>query len=487
VKCLSGQNSGLLLAAAATGSRELLSALTKDDINAVPKKRPTALCLAIEHQDLDFVKELLEQRKPDVSLKCSDRDQPIHKAAMTGRVEAVELLIEHGAEDEKWGSEFCTPIGLAAKYGHIKLVQYFVDRQNAQGKSESREQALTLACRSGHKDVVVYLIENGVSLPTGDKYISNRHEAPLHIAAGAGHVEIVELLLDLGIKPDQSLDEEDMETAPLDWAGRSGRADVIKLLLDRGAKVAGRRLYAQPVIVCAAAGHEARFTESVRILLEYGSDVNWQDDHGRSALMHAAIFGNVPTARVLLDAGADIHAIDKLGMTALQGAIYGNQLEMVQFLIVQGADPNLAGTYVGNPLQSALYGQLRNTGVWYAGGGPHHGAVGGYWSFRWMNEPHPRNKEIVAALVEAGAKADDLELVERTEVERLLHGNADEKLSDEKEDELAEVRDRVSGMTHAITVRGFPEWTTITDGPRMERLKRLRAEYIASLAQKSED
>ena len=44
----------------------------------------------------------------------------------------------------------------------------------------------------------------------------------------------------------------------------------------------------------------------VRMLIDRVQSIDVQDLRGRTALMHAAIFGHVDSVKVLLDAGADV-------------------------------------------------------------------------------------------------------------------------------------------------------------------------------------
>src|SRR5690606_24709954 len=50
--------------------------------------------------------------------------------------------------------------------------------------------------------------------------------------------------------------------------------------------------------------------EVIKLLVELGLDVNWQDDYGISPLMVAANLGNVPIIQYLIDQGADLGAYD---------------------------------------------------------------------------------------------------------------------------------------------------------------------------------
>ena len=63
------------------------------------------------------------------------------------------------------------------------------------------------------------------------------HATPLHVAAGAGSLEAVAVLLDLGA--DVSAVDAEHRT-PLHYAARGGHTEVVALLLERGAREIGR-------------------------------------------------------------------------------------------------------------------------------------------------------------------------------------------------------------------------------------------------------
>ena len=90
------------------------------------------------------------------------------------------------------------------------------------------------------------------------------------------------------------------------------------------------------VIMETGAGIGSGFTDE-----EYknaGAEIDAGTNEGYTALMGAAIKGNMEMAQVLLDAGADINHKAPNGKTALIMAQEKNQDEMVNFLKSNGAE-----------------------------------------------------------------------------------------------------------------------------------------------------
>jgi hypothetical protein len=103
-------------------------------------------------------------------------------------------------------------------------------------------------------------------------------------AAFSGDLELVKLLLDYGADP--SIKSSDSETA---LAAAAGLGFVMGFHKER------------PL---------AERLQVVKLLVELGEDVNWQDDYGISPLMVAANLGDLPIIQYLVDQGAKLGAYD---------------------------------------------------------------------------------------------------------------------------------------------------------------------------------
>ena len=72
--------------------------------------------------------------------------------------------------------------------------------------------------------------------------------------------------------------------------------------------------------------------DAVKILLQHGAEVNWQDGFNTTALMYAANDGNLPIVKLLLDNGADIKHKDKQGNDAISVAKEAKHNQIVDLL-----------------------------------------------------------------------------------------------------------------------------------------------------------
>jgi ankyrin repeat protein len=76
----------------------------------------------------------------------------------------------------------------------------------------------------------------------------------------------------------------------------------------------------------------------VKQLIERGADINAKDNWGRNALIVAAVKGHLDVIQTLLDGEANINGQNHNGMTALIEATLNGQEEAVKVLLRYGAE-----------------------------------------------------------------------------------------------------------------------------------------------------
>ena len=79
----------------------------------------------------------------------------------------------------------------------------------------------------------------------------------------------------------------------------------------------------------------------VRRLLQNGTDANSRDKHGQTALMNAALSGQVDLVRFLVEEGADLNVTAKHNLSALMLSLIAHHTEIARLLIEAGADVNI--------------------------------------------------------------------------------------------------------------------------------------------------
>jgi len=114
----------------------------------------------------------------------------------------------------------------AAQNGKLEAVQQLLDKgANVNVRNGDGQSPLFLAAREGYADVVVLLVGRGASLES----VTAMGNTPLMRAAISGHAGIVGFLLDKGADPAK---KGNGGRTSLDWAKESGHEAVVKLLYD---------------------------------------------------------------------------------------------------------------------------------------------------------------------------------------------------------------------------------------------------------------
>jgi ankyrin repeat protein len=104
------------------------------------------------------------------------------------------------------------------------------------------------------------------------------------------------------------------ECAPLHWASLHGHTDTIRLLLEHGAEVNARNEWGEtPLHWACRRGH----TDVAGLLLKAGTNVNARGVGGLTPLHEACACGYNEVTRLLLDHGAVVNARNEWGETPL--------------------------------------------------------------------------------------------------------------------------------------------------------------------------
>jgi len=133
---------------------------------------------------------------------------------------------------------------------------------------------------------------------------------------------------------------------------RNDNASTLTNLLERGFDPNTRDPKGQPGLTMAIQGQSAKAEKA--LLDRPDIDVNALNEAGESALMMAALKGNLPTMRRLLERGA---RVNQPGWSALHYAATGPDSQAVQLLLDRGADIEAASPNGTTPLMmAAQYG-----------------------------------------------------------------------------------------------------------------------------------
>ncbi len=266
----------------------------------------------IRTNDLTGLSQLIASGA-DVNTRDHLGETPLMYSAYAGSVDAMKLLLDHGAMVDAQSQSGATALIWAA--ADLAKVRLLVEHgANVNLTTKRRRTALLVAAMSDPSaDIVKLLIEKGADV----KAVDFLKTTALRAAALGNDTETIRLLLAQGIDPNAA----DLPgITPLMMAGGwNGNIAAVQLLLKAGANP---KAVSRPVM-----GLPAKNGAS-----EFGS---------LTALIMAAPFGPPELIQDLLAAGSDVNAKDVRGMTPLMLAVADDHQDaaVIRMLLAHGADP----------------------------------------------------------------------------------------------------------------------------------------------------
>jgi ankyrin repeat protein len=268
----------------------------------------------------------------------------LYRASWRNRAAVVARLLELGADADKTGPGYETPLGVAARCGHFGVIELLVEKGGANVNQLDERGALALhrAAQNGHVESAKYLVAHG-SIDTED----SAGRTALHCARMFNHYELFQYFASLTLtNPCQKLattvEFDDDKTMALSIirtiaeegvdvnvyadangesslyrATRFGRVAVVQGLLELGADVGRTANGTTCLCVAARNGHLAM----LELLVKKGlARVNQRGNTGETALHGAAGTCDLRSAKFLVACGCPIDAVDCYGRTALNYA-----------------------------------------------------------------------------------------------------------------------------------------------------------------------
>ncbi len=246
--------------------------------------------IAAQKPDLDEARKLVEENPSLVNAKDDSGNTPLHYAARSKKTEVCRFLLEHGANVDATNKQGRTPLHETAlcyaEYSDaVELLVQHGARMDLRDKRG--DTPLHFAAKYGHVTICKFFIERGAD-PKNDVF-----KGTLHMAAEHGSTEICGVLIDNGM----DVNEKDLtEDTPLHRAAGSGNLEAVRLLLEKGATVDSKDSGGQTPLI-AAAWHD--YADICKLLVDHGADPNTMDKRGKTALEWARELGNENAAGYL--------------------------------------------------------------------------------------------------------------------------------------------------------------------------------------------
>ncbi|KAL8925653.1 MAG: hypothetical protein Q9208_003336 [Pyrenodesmia sp. 3 TL-2023] len=267
-----------------------------------------------------------------------------------------------------------TGLYLACSIGHLTVARILLEHGADINVSGGRlGKPLQAACFEGHTDIVQLLIVNGADTKSRGLF----HNA-LQAAAKGNHEDIAMVLLQSGFEMnsqseyDQALEEASQtgfmkvvdylqktygptfgnaslaDCSAIHAAIRKGHIGVLQRFIRNTAEPKAE-LPADSVATAALGGHDGMVT----LLIDRGLNIEYEGQFG-TPLRSASLLGYDSTVRLLLNHAARASARTSIG-NALEAAAMNGYCSIVKSLLQAGVDSNIKGGSYGTALQAAAY------------------------------------------------------------------------------------------------------------------------------------
>lgn len=198
------------------------------------------------------------------------------------------------------------------------------------GSLQARDVDFLFSAQEGDLEVMKAMVEDGMDVNYRGLF---RERTAIEEAAGKGHLEVVEYLIEQGAEVD--IPDHFGYTA-LHKAALGGYDAIVKLLIEKKANVnAVTYEYGgptTPLMEATAWGYREGNIKTAKMLLDAGADVNFQNRYGYTPLSTAATRGHRVLVAMYLEAGADVNPATIIGSTAVTMAAYDNNTDIVEML-----------------------------------------------------------------------------------------------------------------------------------------------------------
>lgn len=231
-----------------------------------------------------------------------------------------------------------------------ELVHNGVDVNNTSASSRGYTP-LRYAVFMKNIEIVRLLIKSGANV---NKISADGH-TPLKIACSAYESppvdDMVKLLLDNGAEPGIYNKWTD---GPLHYAAMYKQPGAVKMLIQYGADVNAKGSYGRTPLIYGASS--ARMPDMVKFLIDSGADVNATNDSGENALFELITReeSNSEIAKILLDNGIKKDLRNSSKMTALHWAAFCGKINIIEVLLEYGFDIEDKDSFGNTPIIKAM-------------------------------------------------------------------------------------------------------------------------------------
>lgn len=351
-----------LLLAAKEGFDKIVEMLLQSTImmHLHDKDGNTALRLAVDGAYTDIVEQLVSFNSDnsamfDIRATNLMGWTPLHFAARSGRLVALQILLDNGAEMRDRDKSDQTAFHVAASHGHISILRELLNRPYSGHKvrdlisapDRAGDTPFILAVRSGHLGVTKYILD---TVPLDGRRLSfyqGRNKALVE-AVKLRHFNLIELLSGHGWDINKS-----KSATALHYAVKVQDHELIDFLLGLGADPNVLDSKSQSSIHIAAQSYPKALQTLLKDRDGVQIDIDLQGELGRTAIWQASWVGNETAVEQLLKLSPDLEVKSSAGLTALHATC--GKPYLTKLLLDAGANPMALSDDHTTPFMLAAY------------------------------------------------------------------------------------------------------------------------------------
>ncbi|CAF3506971.1 unnamed protein product [Fusarium graminearum] len=256
---------------------------------------------------------------------------PIFLAVEAGDNSRVQSLLQAGTDPNLFDPERMSLLHVAVEYGNSAMVNLLIEF----GADPD------LFCLAETMEVIILANPETFDLGSCDFFLI---VTPLQLAVRSENLDIARQLLQAGANPDGTVSlgflndsqmrhhKYDFALTALQIACEGEEYGMVKVLLEAGAGVDTRNIMQSTALqcVCGSAKNDENKMKTVKLLLEWGADVDASpgQENGKSSIEAAAGTGDIDMVKLLLRKGATCNNPTLI----LQAAFRSGSMELVNFL-----------------------------------------------------------------------------------------------------------------------------------------------------------
>ncbi|KAG5673289.1 hypothetical protein PVAND_003349 [Polypedilum vanderplanki] len=322
-----------------TSSASSPSGINQANVNGVFAGH-TSLQAASQNGHLDVIKVLLKYNA-DVEIEDKDGDRAVHHAAFGDEPTVIRLLAQSGADLNARNKRRQTALHIAVNKGHNNVVKTLLELRCHPSLQDSEGDTPMHDAISKDNDIcLTYLLEFGADVTL----TNNNGFNSIHHAALKGNPTAMKILLSKINRPWIVEEKKDDGYTALHLAALNNHVDIADLLINMGkANLDRQNVNLQTALHLAV---ERQHVQIVKLLVRKGANLNIPDKDGDTPLHEALRHHTLSQLRQL----QDVEGFGKILMGLRNNTDKKASASIACFLAANGADLTIKNRKLQTPL-----------------------------------------------------------------------------------------------------------------------------------------